>query len=171
MAIRKGLVMKNGEDPLDLGSLPTVRQKVARGTIITAAQLTRPTGDSGKVWREFLIRLGGDASNINSDAGKLDLVFRPLGDMEWWGGIPTIPEVTPQSTIAQLIELGTSGMAKIRRPMRLRGRPLNAVPRNAIRRNRHARFRSRKSLFPVIRTRSNRLAGIRFGKTPTRATL
>jgi hypothetical protein len=119
MAIKKGLLMKKG-----------------------------PKGDSAKVWREFLIRLGGDASNINSDAGKLDLVFRPLGDMEWWGGIPAIPEVTPQSTIAQLIELGTGGMAKIRRPMRLRGPPLNAVAKKCYHEESACTISVQKELIP-----------------------
>ena len=113
----------------DLYALRAIDWESARNSAIKKGLLMKKGagGDSGKVWREFLIRMGGDASNINSDARKLDAVFQPLGSIEWWGGIPTIPEVTPQSTIAQLIELGTSGMAKIRRPMWLRGPPLNKV--------------------------------------------
>lgn len=102
----------------DLEALRSIDWDDSRNTVIYYAQLQRGSRDS--VWRDFLTRADNFAHTDR------DSLFMAL-DSEWWGGIPTLPKVTERSTVAQLIELGNTGAARIWWPKVLRGKPLNAI--------------------------------------------
>src|ERR1700693_1913162 len=102
----------------DLEALRSIDWDDSRNTVIYYAQLQRGSRDS--VWRHFLTRADNFAHTDR------DSLFMAL-DSEWWGGIPTLPKVTERSTVAQLIELGNTGAARIWWPKVLRGKPLNEI--------------------------------------------
>ena len=99
----------------DLEALRAINWAAGSDTVIMKAQLT--PADSLRVWEEF-VRIAG------RDVGKREWRFTP-SDREWWGRVPSVPRVNDQWTVAKLIEFGSTGAAKIRRPMVLRGRSLH----------------------------------------------
>jgi hypothetical protein len=122
----------------DLEALRAIDWDNARNTVIYYAQLQRGSRDS--VWRDFLTRADNYAP-INRDS-----LFIPL-DNEWRGGIPTLPKATERSTVAQLIELGNTGAAKVSWPKILRGRPLHEIAPLC--------FRERHACSLVVRRKSD----------------
>lgn len=100
----------------DLGALRSIKWEDGRKFLITEGVKMR--GDSAALWSDFVTR-------ANGFEGVREGLFRPL-DLAW-DEFPTLPEVTPQTTVGELISLGSAGAVKVRRARVLRSAPLHQV--------------------------------------------